>query len=207
MGKDTGPVCKLCRRERMKLFLKGDRCHTDRCSVERRSYPPGEHGRRRVKETDYLIQIREKQKARRVYGVREQQFRTYYQQAVKEKGRTGENLLRILESRLDNVVYRAGLAASRRQARQLVNHGHITVNSRKVDIASYQVREGDVIGVKESSRELDAIKEAVESFQREPVSWLQVDRKSLTATVVERPAGESPDVDIRDELIVELYSR
>src|SRR5665811_318254 len=152
MARYTGPVCKLCRRERTKLFLKGDRCTTDRCSVERRTYPPGQHGRRRVKETDYLIQLREKQKARRVYGVMEKQFRDYYARAVREKGRTGENLLRILESRLDNIVYRAGFAVSRNQARQLVRHEHFTVNGRKVDIPSYQVKQGMALAVAEKSR-------------------------------------------------------
>ncbi len=207
MARYTGPVCKQCRRERTKLFLKGDRCLTDRCSVERRTYPPGEHGRRRVKETDYLMQLREKQKARRVYGVLEKQFRAYYSQAIREKGRTGENLIRILESRLDNVVYRAGLAVSRKQARQIVSHGHVTVNERKVDIPSYQVKQGDVIGVKPGSRDSAVFKIALESFQREQVAWLEVDRKKLSAVVVERPTGESVDVPIRDEMIVELYSR
>ena len=207
MARYTGPVCKLCRRERTKLFLKGDRCNTDRCSVERRTYPPGEHGRRRVKETDYLIQLREKQKARRVYGVMEKQFRDYYAKAVREKGRTGENLLRILESRLDNIVYRAGLAASRKQARQLVLHGHFQVNGRKVDIPSFMVKPGMVVSVAPKSRTSDVFKVAVESFQREQVPWLQVDRKSMSATLIERPAGMNPDVPIRDELIVELYSR
>jgi small subunit ribosomal protein S4 len=207
MARYTGPVCKLCRRERTKLFLKGDRCTTDRCSVERRTYPPGEHGRRRVKETDYLIQLREKQKTRRVYGVMEKQFRYYYAKAVREKGRTGENLLRLLESRLDNAVYRAGFAVSTKQARQLVRHGHIRVNGKKVDIPSYQVKEGMIISVAEKSRESEVFKIARESFQRELVPWLQVDRKTMTATVIERPAGMNPDVAIRDELIVELYSR
>jgi small subunit ribosomal protein S4 len=207
MARYTGPVCKQCRRERVKLFLKGERCLTDRCSVDRRSYPPGQHGRRRVKETDYLMQLREKQKARRVYGVLEKQFRAYYQQAIREKGRTGENLIRILESRLDNVVYRAGFAVSRKQARQLVSHGHITVNERKVDIASYLVKQGDIISVKQKSKESPVFKVALESFQREQVPWLQVDRKKLSATMVERPSGESVDVAIRDEMIVELYSR
>jgi small subunit ribosomal protein S4 len=207
MARYTGPVCKLCRRERTKLFLKGDRCNTDRCSVERRTYPPGEHGRRRVKETDYLIQLREKQKARRVYGVMEKQFRDYYAKAVREKGRTGENLLRILESRLDNIVYRAGLAVSRKQARQLVLHGHFQVNGRKVDIPSFMVKPGMVVSVAPKSRTSDVFKVAVECFQIEQVPWLQVDRKNMSATLIERPAGMNPDVPIRDELIVELYSR
>ena len=207
MARYTGSVCKQCRRERTKLFLKGERCLTDRCSVERRTYPPGEHGRRRVKETDYLMQLREKQKARRVYGDLEKQFRAYYRQAIREKGRTGENLIRILESRLDNVVYRAGFAVSRKQARQLVAHGHMTVNGRKVDIPSYQVKQGDTISIKQKSKESPVFKAALESFQREQVSWLEVDRKKLSAVVVERPIGQSVDVPIRDEMIVELYSR
>jgi small subunit ribosomal protein S4 len=207
MARYTGSVCKQCRRERTKLFLKGDRCLTDRCAVERRSYPPGEHGRRRVKETDYLMQLREKQKARRVYGVLEKQFRAYYRQAIREKGRTGENLIRILESRLDNIVYRAGFAVSRKQARQLVSHGHIYVNDKKVNIPSCQVKQGDVISVKSKSKDSAVFKAALESFQREQVPWLEVDRKKLSAVLVERPSGESVDVPIRDEMIVELYSR
>lgn len=207
MGRYTGSVCKQCRRERTKLYLKGERCDTDRCSMERRGYPPGEHGRRRVRESDYLIQIREKQKARRVYGVREQQFRTYYKRALQEKGITGENLLRLLESRLDNTLYRAGLVASRKQARQLVSHGHVMVNEKKVDIPSYQVKEGDVISIASRSRELGVFKEAAQGFRREQVPWLQVDRKKLVATVVENPGGYNPDVEIRDDMIVELYSR
>ncbi len=207
MARHTDAVCKLCRREKTKLFLKGDRCMTDRCSVERRPFPPGEHGRRRVKDSDYRLQLREKQKARRVYGVLERQFRSYYRQALREKGKTGENLIRILESRLDNVVYRVGFASSRKQARQLVNHGHVTVNGRKVDIASYQVHEGKVVAIAAKSKGLDVVKAALSGIQREVPGWLQVDKKKLEAIVVERPAGESIDVPIRDELIVELYSR
>lgn len=207
MGRDTGAVCKLCRREGTKLFLKGDRCVTDRCALERRSTPPGEHGRMRRKESDYLLQIREKQKTRRLYGVREEQFHRYYEQALREKGHTGQNLLRILESRLDNVVYRAGFAVSRRQARQLVSHGHVTVDGRKVDKPSFQISSGCRVAVAERSRELDMVKEALQAFQREPVPWLSVDSKKLEAVVVEEPSGESIDVPIKDELIVELYSR
>jgi len=180
---------------------------TDRCSVERRTFPPGEHGRRRVKEKDYLLQLREKQKVRRVYGVMERQFRSYYRQALREKGKTGENLIRILESRLDNVVYRAGFASSRKQARQLVNHGHVCVNGKKVDIASYQVREEHLVAIAPKSKDLDIVRAAISGFQREVPGWLQVDKKKLEAVVVERPAGESIDVPIRDEMIVELYSR
>ncbi|MBK5092223.1 MAG: 30S ribosomal protein S4 [Actinobacteria bacterium] len=207
MARYTDAVCKLCRREKTKLFLKGDRCMTDRCSVERRTFPPGEHGRRRVKESDYLLQLREKQKTRRVYGIMERQFRSYYRQALREKGKTGENLIRILESRLDNVVYRAGFASSRKQARQLVNHGHVTVNGKKVDIASYQVNEGHIVAIAAKNKGLDAVKAALSGIQREVPGWLQVDKKKLEAIVVERPAGESIDVPIRDEMIVELYSR
>ena len=207
MARNLEPSCKQCRRERTKLFIKGDRCATDSCAVERRAYPPGQHGRRRVKETDYLMQLREKQKARRVYGIMEKQFRSYYEQAIREKGRTGENLLRILESRLDNVVYRAGLASGRKQARQLVTHGHITVNGRKVDIASFQVKPGMVIGVKEKSRELDVIKGSMQNFVREQAVWMEVDLKKLEATIIEMPTPENLDVPIRDYLIVELYSR
>lgn len=207
MARYNGPVCKLCRRERTKLFLKGDRCLTDRCSVDRRTYPPGEHGRRRVKETDYLLQLREKQKARRVYGVLEKQFRDYYQRAVREKGKTGDNLIRLLESRLDNVLYRSGFAVSRPQARQLVCHGHVTINGRKMDIPSFQVKQGDVVSIKDKSKESVVFKTALESYQREQVPWLEVDRRKMTATMVEKPLGESVDVPIRDEMIVELYSR
>ena len=207
MARYTGSVCKLCRRERTKLFLKGDRCVTDRCSVERRSYPPGEHGRRRVKENDYLLQLREKQKARRVYGIGEKQFRNYYEKALKEKGRTGENLIRMLESRLDNVVYRAGFASSRKQARQLVSHGHVTVNDRKVDIPSFQVKKGDVVGIAPRSKDNASVREAADGFQREQVPWLSSDRRKLSCIVVDSPEGICPDVQIRDEMIVELYSR
>jgi len=207
MARYTEAVCRLCRREKTKLFLKGDRCVTDRCSMERRSFPPGQHGRRRVKESDYLLQLREKQKARRVYGIMEGQFRSYYRQALREKGKTGENLIRILESRLDNVVYRAGLSSSRKQGRQLVNHGHVTVNGKKVDIASYQVNEGQVVAMAAKSKGLDVVKAARSGIQREVPGWLQVDKKKLEAIMVERPAGESIDVPIRDEMIVELYSR
>jgi len=207
MARHTGPVCKLCRREKTKLFLKGDRCVTDRCSVERRGYPPGQHGRRRVKETEYLVQLREKQKARRVYGVMEKQFRSYYREALRQKGRTGENLIRLLESRLDNVLYRAGFAVSRNQSRQMVSHGHVTVNGRRVNVPSFLVKQGDVVAIAPGDREIGPVKEALAAYQREPVAWLQVDRKKLEATMIERPSGQSIDVPIRDEMIVELYSR
>lgn len=207
MARYTGPVCKLCRRERTKLFLKGGRCMTDQCSVERRTYPPGEHGRRRVKETDYMIQLREKQKARRVYGIMEKQFRRYYAEAVKAKGKTGENLIRALESRLDTVVYRAGFAVSLKQARQVVRHGHVHVDGRKVDIPSFKVKPGMAVSIAQKSRDCEVFKIARESFQREPVPWITSDKKALTASLLEEPPGMNPDVQIRDELIVELYSR
>ncbi len=207
MARYTGPVCRLCRRERTKLFLKGERCLTDRCPVERRGRVPGQHWAKRPRETDYLFQLREKQKARRVYGVMEVQFRNYYKKAQRLKGRTGENLLRLLESRLDNVVYRAGFTSSRKQARQAVCHGHITVNGRKVNVASYQVKVGDTVAIAPKSRDIAIFKEAIEKFQRETVPWLKVDANKMEAVVVDQPAGECIDVPIRDEMIVELYSR
>ncbi|MDD5748736.1 MAG: 30S ribosomal protein S4 [Actinomycetota bacterium] len=207
MGRYTGPACKLCRRERTRLFLKGERCMTDRCSFSRRAYPPGEHGRGRVRETDYMLQLREKQKTRRTYGLGEKQFRGHYRKAQKQKGRTGENLIRILESRLDNVVYRAGFALSRKHARQLVSHGHIAVDGKKVNIPSYPVKVGQTVSVVEKSRGIPAIREASETFQREPVAWLSSDRKNLIATVVDIPAPVCVDVPIKEEMVVELYSR
>lgn len=208
MARYKDSVCKLCRRERTKLFLKGERCLTDRCAMERRSYPPGEHGRGRVKETEYLIQLREKQKARRVYGIMEKQFRSYYKDAVRQEGRTGENLLRILESRLDNVVYRAGFAISRPHARQLVNHGHVQINGSKVSIPSAQVKEGDVIGIADKSKNNPSVVQAVEgSTYREAVPWLDVDGKKREAKVTERPYGQSVEVPLVDKYIVEFYSK
>ncbi len=207
MARYTGPVCRLCRRERTKLFLKGERCLTDRCPVDRRGRVPGQHWAKRPRETDYLLQLREKQKARRVYGVMEKQFRGYYKKALRMKGRTGENLIRLLESRLDNVVYRAGFAMSRKQARQVVSHGHITVNGKKVNIPSYQVKVGDTIAVATKSREIAIFKEALENIRREPVPWLKIDTKKMEAVMLDMPPGECIDVSIRDEMIVELYSR
>ncbi|NCO65244.1 MAG: 30S ribosomal protein S4 [Candidatus Aquicultor secundus] len=205
MARYTGPVCKLCRRETQKLFLKGDKCMTDKCPVERRPYPPGEHGRGRRKESEYYIQLREKQKAKRIYGVLEKQFRNYYELATKKKGVTGENLLQILESRLDNTIYRIGLAPSRTEARQEVRHGHVTVNGRKVDIPSFRVKPGDVITAVEG---IARIKEAAESANKAAIpSWLEVDLANLSAKVTGVPSREDIDVPVQEKMIVELYSK
>ncbi len=208
MARYTGPVCRLCRREGIKLYLKGDRCYSDKCALERRPYPPGMHGQARRKMTEYGLQLREKQRARRIYGVLERQFRRYFEIAERQKGRTGENLLRLLERRLDNVVYRLGFAASRAEARQLVRHGHFTVNGRKVDIPSYLVRVGDVIAVAERSKEMARFAElAAAAAHKTPPPWLEVDVENLRGRVVALPAREDIDVPIREHLIVELYSR
>jgi len=208
MARYTGPVCKLCRRERTKLFLKGARCESSKCAVERKPYPPGEHGRGRIRETQYLIQLREKQKARRIYGVLEKQFRGYYKEAARQKGITGENLLRILESRLDNVVYRARFAESRAQARQLASHGHFRVNGRRVTIPSYRVRAGDVITLKDRSKSMITIQHAVDtSGQRSPVEWMDVDADARKITITSLPSRVQIDTQVQEQLIVELYSK
>lgn len=208
MARYVGPVCKLCRREGMKLFLKGQRCYTEKCAIERRNFPPGEHGRRRIRETEYLIQLREKQKAKRVYGVLEKQFRTYYAIASRQKGITGENLLRILETRLDNAVYRAGFASSRNQARQLVLHGHLKVNGRKVNIPSYRVDEGDTIEVSRESMESPIFQSVVAGkLMVEAPEWIDADRKKLAAKVLHLPRRDEIDLSIQERLIVELYSK
>ena len=206
MARDTGPQCKQCRREGMKLFLKGERCLTDKCSVERRPYPPGDHGRGRVRQSEYRQQLREKQRARRYYQILEKQFRNYYDKASRQEGVTGENLLRLLERRLDNVVVRLGFAASRRQSRQLVDHGHFLVNGRRVDIPSYQVRPGDVISVKEGSDANNVIRDATELTATVP-AWLQADYDSLTAKVLRLPERSEISVPVQEQLIVELYSK
>jgi small subunit ribosomal protein S4 len=206
MARDTGPQCKQCRREGMKLFLKGERCLTDKCGVERRSYPPGEHGRGRMKQSEYRLQLREKQKARRFYGVLEKQFRNYYDKASRQPGVTGENLLRLLETRLDNVLVRLGFAASRRQARQFVRHGHWSVNGRRVDIPSYQVRTGDVIAFKAGSGAETSIRDATELTSSVP-AWLQADHDSLTAKVLRLPDRDEIVTPVQEQLIVELYSK
>lgn len=208
MARYTGSVCRLCRREGQKLFLKGERCYTEKCSVGRRSYAPGQHGQGRKKTSEYGIQLRAKQRARRYYGVLEGQFHTYFEEAERRQGVTGENLLRILESRLDNVVYRLGFASSRAQARQLVVHGHFTVNGRKVDIPSYLVKAGDVVAVKEKSRGTENMKTIVEANSARPVpQWLDVNRETLEGKVVSLPAREDIDVPVEEHLIVEFYSK
>jgi small subunit ribosomal protein S4 len=206
MARDHGAQCRQCRREGQKLFLKGERCLTDKCGVERRSYPPGDHGRGRMRQSEYRVQLREKQKARRYYGVSEKQFRNYYAKASRQVGITGENLLRILECRLDNVLVRLGFAASRRQARQLIGHGHWTVNGRRVDIASYQVREGEVIAVKAGTPAERIIRDATELTATVP-AWLQADHDSLTAKVLRRPERREIAAPVQEQLIVELYSK
>ena len=206
MARDRSPKCKQCRREGMKLFLKGERCLTDKCGVERRSYPPGEHGRGRIKQSEYLLQLREKQKARRYYGLLEKQFRAYYEKASRRSGVTGEELLRMLETRLDNVVYRLGFAASRAQARQLVRHGHFHVNGRRVNIPSYQVKPNDVITVSEGSSAQQVIRDATELTAQVP-AWLQADHDSLTAKVLRKPERAEIAAPVQEQLIVELYSK
>jgi small subunit ribosomal protein S4 len=208
MARYTGPDCKLCRRERQKLYLKGTRCESPKCAIERRPYPPGEHGRARIKESEYLTQLREKQKARRMYGVLERQFRGYYQAAATQEGITGENLLRLLETRLDNAVYRAGLSTSRDQARQLVRHRHFQVNGRTVSIPSFRVRPGDVIEVRERSRNLLPVQEAVQLSESKVIPpWLDVDTSGLRITVRDLPGRAMIDTPVQEQLIVELYSK
>ncbi|MDI6822381.1 MAG: 30S ribosomal protein S4 [Actinomycetota bacterium] len=207
MARYISPLCKICRRENEKLFLKGERCLTDKCAMERRPYPPGEHGRRRPKETEYSLQLREKQKAKRIYGILENQFKRYYDLAAGRRGITGENLLRLLELRMDNVVYRLGFAASRNEARQMVRHGHFMVNGRKVNIPSYQVKLGDVISVCEG-REIARIRECVQSSTKPLVpGWLEVDIENLKGKVLSLPERDQIDIPVNEKLIVELYSK
>ena len=207
MARYTEAVCRMCRREGQKLFLKGDRCYT-KCALENRSYPPGQHGQGRSKSSEYGLQLREKQKAKRYYGVLESQFRSYYEMAERRQGKTGENLLSILECRLDNVVYRLGFAMSRAEARQMVSHGHFTVNGRKVNIPSYQVKPGMVITLKESSRGLEKIKANIEANSSRPApKWLEYDANNQIAKVVGVPARDDIDLPIEEHLIVELYSK
>ena len=206
MARDTSPQCKQCRREGQKLFLKGERCLTEKCGVERRSYPPGEHGRGRVRQSEYRQQLREKQKARRYYQLLERQFRGYYQKASRQPGVTGENLLRLLERRLDNVLVRLGFAASRRQARQLIGHGHWLVNGRLLHIPSYQVRPDDVISIRSNSAAADVVRSATELTAAVP-PWLQADHDSLTAKVLRLPERDEIMTPVQEQLIVELYSK
>lgn len=211
MARYTGPACKLCRREGTKLFLKGTRCLTEKCAVERRAYAPGQHGQstgRRRKASEYAKQLREKQKVKRIYGLSERQFRNIFERVLKEPGVTGEALLVALESRLDNLVYRMGFAASRRQARQLVRHRHILVNGRTVDVPSYRVQLGDEVTVAEQSRELVLIKAAQEQFGRtQPLSWIQVDAAKASGRMTERPTRDAIPIAAQEQLIVELYSK
>ena len=209
MARYTGADCRLCRREGAKLFLKGDRCYSEKCAIERRPYAPGMAGQKRVRESEYRTQLREKQKTKRIYGLLEKQFHGYYEMANRQQGKTGENLLRILESRLDNVVYRLGFAKTRRDARQLVSHNHFTVNGKRVNIPSYQVKAGDVIEVIESSR--SSVKFSKLLGEEAPVvllpSWLERDKNALKGTVTKLPVREDIDVPIAEHLIVELYSK
>lgn len=208
MARYTGADCKRCRREKTKLFLKGSKCDSPKCPIEIRPYPPGEHGRARTKESEYLLQKREKQKAARIYGVLEKQFRGYYEEANRRQGKTGENLLRILESRLDNVVYRAGFGKSRDMARQVVRHGHITVNGRKVDIPSYRVTENDIIEVREKSLEMTPFVIArAEAGERTVPAWLEVIPNRMRVLVHGLPARAVIDTPVQEQLIVELYSK
>ena len=206
MARYTDPVCRIFRREGMKLFLKGERCLTEKCAVERRSYPPGEHGRGRIKQSEYLLQLREKQKARRYYGILEKQFRNYYEKAAKAQGITGEALLRMLETRLDNVVYRLGFAASRAQARQIIRHGHFQVNGRRVNIPSYQVRPNDVVSLKAGSPVEQVVRDATD-LTASVASWLQADHDNLTGKVLKLPERTDIDTPVQEQLIVELYSK
>ena len=208
MARYTGASCKLCRREGQKLFLKGERCYTNKCSVDRRPYAPGMHGQQRKKVSEYGIQLREKQKAKRFYGVLESQFKRYYEMAIRKKGITGENLLQLLESRLDNVVHRMGFGTSRDESRQLVTHGHFIVNGRRVNIPSYLVKPGDEIEVAESSRKSSRFKDILDVTGSKVVpNWLEVDQENLKGKVVALPSREDVDLPVQEHLIVELYSK
>ena len=208
MARYTDSVCRLCRRENLKLFLKGERCYTDKCAIERRNYPPGQHGQGRPKFSEYSIQLREKQKVKRIYGLLENQFRRTFAQANRTKGITGETLLVLLERRLDNVAYRLGFASSRAEARTLVRHGHILVNGRKTNIPSYSVRAGDVISVKEQSRQLGRVVSAMEGAQRRGVpDWAEVDRETVSGRIKILPSRSDVTMPINEKLIVELYSK
>ena len=208
MARYIGPVCKLCRRENLKLFLKGDRCYTDKCAFDRRPYPPGQHGQRRTKVTEYGIRLREKQKVRRIYGVLERQFRKYFAEADRIKGVTGENLLMLLERRLDSACYRLGFAATRSDARQLVRHRHVKVNGKVVSIPSFCVKPGDKVSIHERSRETGRVKTALEGVERRGVpEWLELDKNEFTGTVKGMPIREAITLPIKEQFIVEFYSR
>ena len=208
MARYTDAVCKLCRREGQKLFLKGDRCYTGKCSIVRREAAPGQHGQSRKKKSEYLLQLREKQKTKRYYGMLEKQFAEYYEMAARKQGVTGENLLQLLESRFDNIIYRLGFAMSRPEARQLLRHGHFTVNGKKVNIPSYLCRAGDVITLKETSKSSDKLKSVIEANASKPIpKWLDLDRNTLTGRIINLPAREDIDLPVEEQLIVELYSK
>lgn len=208
MARYTDSVCRLCRRENLKLFLKGERCYTDKCAIERRNYPPGEHGQGRPKFSEYSIQLREKQKVKRMYGLLEKQFRRTFAEAARTKGITGETLLILLERRLDSVAYRLGFASSRAEARTLVRHGHIQVNGKKVNIPSYTVRAGDVISVREQSRQMVRVVSALEGSQRRGVpDWAEVDREAFSGRIKILPSRSDVTMPINEKLIVELYSK
>ena len=208
MARYTGAVCRLCRREGQKLFLKGERCYSEKCSVGLRGYAPGQHGQGRKKSSEYGMQLRAKQTARRFYGVQENQFHHYFEIAERKQGITGDNLLRILESRLDNVVYRVGFASSRAEARQLVGHGHCEVNGKRVDIASYLLKAGDVVSICEKSRASEKIKAVVEANSARPVpEWIDVDRNNLSAKIIALPTREQIEAPVEEQLIVEFYSK
>lgn len=208
MARYTGPVCRLCRRERMKLYLKGTKCDSLKCPIERRPYPPGDHGRsRRTNASEYLVQLREKQKARRIYGLLEKQFRNLYVEASRQQGVTGENLLRLLETRLDNVAFRAGWGSSRAQARQLVRHGHVTVNGKRVTIPSYQLRKGDVVGLGPKARQMIVIRQNIDTLDRQLPAWLDAADGGQSVSVRDFPIRAQIDVPVREQLIVELYSK
>jgi small subunit ribosomal protein S4 len=208
MARYTDSVCKLCRRERQKLFLKGQKCYTEKCPIESRNYAPGQHGlNRRAKISEYGIQLREKQKIKRMYGLLETQFRNYFEKANKQKGITGENLVKILERRLDNVIYRLGFAASRSQARQLIKHRHFIVNDRLVDIPSYLVSQGDMVKVKEKSKKLDAIHNSLKRVKESTYPWLSIDKATLTGTFIQVPDRADVPLNANEQLVVELYSK
>lgn len=208
MARYTDSVCKLCRRERQKLFLKGQKCYSDRCPVEIRNYPPGQHGvSRRTKVSEYGVQLREKQKIKRLYGLLETQFRNYFEKANKLKGITGDNLIKLIESRLDNVVYRLGFASSRKQARQIIRHRHITVNDRLVDIPSYLLSAGDLIKIQDKSKKLDLIHNSLKRVKDNTYSWLSIDKASLSGTFLQIPERADVPLNANEQLVVELYSK
>ncbi len=208
MARYTGPSCRMCRRENMELFLKGERCYTDKCAIKRRNYPPGQHGQGRAKVSDYGVQLREKQKVRRIYGVLEKQFRSFFESADRMKGVTGENLLNLLERRLDNTVYRLGFASSRTEARQVIRHGHFTLNGKKVNIPSIQVKVGDVVELRQKSRSIASINESLEGVVRRGIpQWLELEKDAYRGIVKSLPVREDITMPIQEQLIVELYSK